>query len=991
MKSRKTLYKNRIHRSFPKFSRHFHNRHNVTSTFNNIELMMTEAFTVPLNTRNNDLEVVGGKGRSLSRLANAGYNVPGGFQIPISAYRGFVTDNQLQDRILELSIPTVHEGAISFEQASVNIAQLFAEHEQQADQLAAITAAYDELPGQPSVAVRSSANAEDLPDLSFAGQQETFLNVTGADEVAAAVKLCWASLWTVQAMNYRHEMGIDNRAVAMGVVVQIMVPSEVSGILFTANPVNGDRSEMIINCSFGLGEAVVSGQVTPDTYVIDRETLGVRETVLGEKALQIVADGAQGTRMEDVAKEDQATSSLSEASLTELAELALRVEEQFDGVPQDIEWAIASGRLYLLQARPITRLPPEPLGDIGWPEIPGAQLYKRMASEIMPEPLSPLFEDLYLKGLYDTQTWPDNWEWKGSFTRNYLSNFIIATVNGYAFQAIYVHQGEESRDHWAKIRSERGVVPWYRSLITVFRQPRSTGPTDKVDVNNLNNLNNRNNGNGATRMMLLMDLKGSPQHWIWLAYQWSRMFIKAEAVTGWRRESLPTYLGKLDRWRELAPGEATNQELLAGMKALAMAETRYWQVLRAIIGAAKMTDQALQNFLKVNAPDMSLSSGTFLSGFESKTLEAEMDMRAIADRIRRIPSLYELMIITPAARFLDELKIHPEGNGVLNAIDHYLVTYGKQVFNLDFVEAALIEAPLPFITNLKAMVRNAGFDLTKRQQEVRSKRRAKWFQALGYFLTRRTVTDPNAWAGAGVVSKWGMLEFIRLYWTARINYPIREAAIFYMGTAWTLLRPYALELGKRLVEAGTLVNADDVFYLTSDELQQALDAKVQDKAMPELKAKAAAQRHLREQRKRLQQPAAIPEENQLNWAGGGDKKTFDTIKVNATDAEVISGFAVSPGTVTGIASVIMSPDDFNRMQPDTILVCPLTTPAWTQLFPYATGLVTDIGSITAHGSIVAREYGIPAVLGTGNGTRLVKHGQRIEVDGDNGSVTILKD
>ena len=942
---------------------------------------MTEAFTVPLNTKNNDLEVVGGKGRSLSRLANAGFNVPGGFQIPTSAYRSFVADNHLQDKILELAKPTIHEGAISFERASANIAQLFAELELPVDQLTSITAAYEELPGQPAVAVRSSANAEDLPDLSFAGQQETFLNVTGSIEVAAAVKRCWASLWTPQAINYRHEMGIDHQAVAMGVVVQIMISSEISGILFTANPVNGNRSEMIINCSFGLGEAVVSGQVTPDTYVIDRNTLNVSETILGAKAQQIVADGSQGTRMEDVSEEHRITSSFSEASLKELAELALRVEEEFDGVPQDIEWASAAGSLSLLQARPITNLPVDPLVDIGWPEIPGAQLYKRMASEIMPEPLSPLFEDLYLKGLYDTQTWPDDWEWKGSLTRNYLSNFIIATVNGYAFQAIYVEQGEESRLHWAKVRSERGAVPWYRALKTVLRPPSATGPTDKVDVNN---------ANSAGRMMLLMGLKDSPQHWIWLLYEWRRMFVKADAVTRWRRESLPSYLGKLDRWRALAPGDATNQELLEGIKSLTMAETRYWHVLRAIIGAAKMSDQTLQNFLIANAPDKGFSSGTFLSGFKSKTLDAEMDMRAIATRICDNPSIYDLMIITPVTRFLDELKVHPEGNGVLNAINDYLTTYGEQVFNLDFVEAALIEEPLPFLTNLKAMVRNSGFDLTARKREVSAKRRSKWFEALRFFLTKRATAETSSPMMSTTVSKSALIEFIRLYWIARINYPTREAAIFYMGKAWTQLRPYALELGRRLVDFGTLENADDVFYLTSDELQQAIEARASDKAMPALKDRATAQRRLREQRKRLQQPPAIPEENQLAW-GGGDKTSFDTVKINANDSEVIRGFAVSPGTVTGIASVIMSPDDFNLMKPDTILVCPLTTPAWTQLFPYATGLVTDIGSITAHGSIVAREYGIPAVLGTGNGTRLVEHGQRIAVDGDKGTVTILED
>jgi pyruvate,water dikinase len=938
---------------------------------------MSMSITVPLDTNDNDLEVVGGKGRSLSKLIRAGFHVPDGFQIPTESYRRFVAENDLQERILELAKPTIHEGAISFEQASASITQLFAEHELSAEQRAAISAAYHDLPGQPPVAVRSSANAEDLPDLSFAGQQETFLNVSGADEVAAAVKRCWASLWTAQAINYRHEMDIDHRAVAMGVVVQEMVPSEVSGILFTANPVNGARSEMIVNSSFGLGEAVVSGQVTPDTYVVDRQTLAVSETIIGDKAQQIVAEGAQGTRMEEVTEKQRATASLSDAAVKELAELALRVEALFEGVPQDIEWAFVAGRLSLLQSRPITNLP-APREDTDWPEIPGAQLYKRMASEVMPEPLSPLFEDLYLKGLYDTQTWPDDWEWRGSLTRNYLSNFIIATVNGYAFQAIYVAQGEESREHWAGVRQERGKLPWYRALKAVFRPTRS-GTADKVDVNNVN---------AAGRMMLLIEMKDSPQRWIWRAYHWWRMFSKAEAVTRWRTENLPHYLAKLDRWRDLDPGEATDQRLLDGIRALTMAEARYWHVLRAIIGAAKMTDQALQNFLADNAPDLGLSSGTFLSGFESKTLDAEMDMRAIAEQIRSNEAIYELMIVTPVKRLLDAIKAHPAGGNVLKAIDDYLDAYGKQVFNLDFAEPALIEAPLPFITNLKAMVRHSGFDLTARQRDVRSKRRAKWLQALRYFLTRRTQEGTGRWIGSAPVSKWALAEFVRLYWTARINYPTREKAIFYMGLAWSLLRPFALELGKRLVEVGTLAKADDVFYLTSDELQQAVDTKEKGESVPALKDQAAAQRDLREWRKRLEQPAAIPEENQLTWAGR-DKSSFDTVKINTKDAEVISGFAVSPGTVTGIASVIMSPDEFDRMEPDTILVCPLTTPAWTQLFPYAIGLVTDIGSITAHGSIVAREYGIPAVLGTGSGTRIVAHGDRIAVNGDAGTVTIL--
>ncbi len=940
---------------------------------------MTNTFTVPLGTEADDLEVVGGKGRSLARLIKAGYPVPDGFQVPTFAYRGFVAGHQLQGRILELAKPVIADGVLSFEPAAVAIAELIKGHELTAALKDAISAAYDRLPGSPPVAVRSSANAEDLPELSFAGQQETYLNVSGGHKVAQAVQNCWASLWTAQAMNYRHEMGIDHQTVAMGVVVQTMLASEVSGTLFTANPVTGDRSEMIINCSFGLGEAVVSGQVTPDTYVVDRDTRSVRETRLGDKALQIVADGDQGTRMEDVDSARQGTSSLSEPWIEALAELALRVEREFNGVPQDIEWALAAGQLWLLQARPITNLPVEPLKNIGWPEIPGAQLYKRMASEVMPEPLSPLFEDLYLKGLYDTQTWPDHWEWRGSYTRNYLSNFIIATVNGYAFQAIYVEQGKESRDHWARVRSERGPLPWYRSLKEVFAPRRHKGATEKVDVNN---------ANAAGRMMLLAEIKDTPQHWIWVAYHCWRAFARADSVNRWRQVDLPDYLAKLERWRALDPARATPEELLEGIRALTLAEARYWHVLRGVIGAAKMSDQMLQNFVVQNAPGLGLSSGIFLSGFPSKTLDAERDMRAIAGMIRTNRSLYELMITTPVARFLDALTAHPEGGEVLGAINHYLDEHGRQVFDLDFVEPTLNEAPRPFLTNLRAMVRHSGFDLSARQGEVTRKRRQKWLQALGFFLTKRVARDPASRAGAPVFS-WALLEFLRLYLTARVNYPTREQAIFHMGAAWSLLRPMALELGRRLVESGTLAGADDVFYLTSDELQGAVIASANGQTMPELKDRATAQRRLRVQRKRLQQPAAIPEENQLPWVGTG--KGFDTIKINAGNTPVVSGFAVSSGRVTGIASLIMSPEEFDKMQPDTILVCPLTTPAWTQLFPYATGLVTDIGSITAHGSIVAREYGIPAVLGTGNGTRLIRHGQRITVDGDNGTVTVLDD
>jgi len=398
-------------------------------------------------------------------MTRAGFDVPGGFLLTTTAYREFVTDNDLQAKIVELARPEIIDDRASFEAASTAIQQLIGEHDLSAETTGLLQKSYAGLDGtDPAVAVRSSANAEDLPGLSFAGQQETYLNISGADALIAAVRNCWASLWTPQAISYRHEHDIDQDSVAMAVVVQIMVPAKVAGILFTANPATGSRDEMIVNASFGLGEAVVGGQVTPDTYIVDRDSMTVKETIIGPKEVKIISDGTQGTRLEDVSAEDRELSSLTDTLLDELAALAVKVEQHFDGLPQDIEWAIAADKLWLLQARPITNLPPDPPKDVTFQEIPGAQLYKRMAAEIMSEPLSPLFENLYLRGLFDTQTWPDDWEWKGTHTRNYLSNFIITTVNGYAYAAIYVDQGEESRVHWEKVRSKRGKQPWYKSL-----------------------------------------------------------------------------------------------------------------------------------------------------------------------------------------------------------------------------------------------------------------------------------------------------------------------------------------------------------------------------------------------------------------------------------------------------------------------------------------------------------------------------------------------
>ena len=301
-------------------------------------------YVLPLADSNATLDVAGGKGASLAKLANAGLPVPGGFHVTTTAYKQFVAENGLQSRIMAaLEAVDVAQPA-TLETASRAIHEAFLEGQMPPDIAGAVAQAYAEMSGAtPFVAVRSSATAEDLPDLSFAGQQETFLNIQGADAVLDAVKRCWASLWTARAIGYRVQHAIDQEIVSLAVVVQALVPAEVAGIMFTANPLNGRRDQAVINAAWGLGEAVVGGLVTPDTFTVDKadHTIVARE-IADKQTMTVRIDG--GTEEQPVSDALRHAPSLGDAQVVELAQLGTQIETLY-GMPMDIEWAIVDGAL----------------------------------------------------------------------------------------------------------------------------------------------------------------------------------------------------------------------------------------------------------------------------------------------------------------------------------------------------------------------------------------------------------------------------------------------------------------------------------------------------------------------------------------------------------------------------------------------------------------------------------------------------------------------
>ena len=347
-----------------------------------------DALVLPLHSSKASLATVGGKGANLSQLVQAGFPVPAGFLISTAAYWAFVQDNDLQPQIVALA----SSGATTdFEDVSAAIRQLFERGSIPLQVVTAIQQAYAALcpEGEAPIplAVRSSATVEDLPGASFAGQQETYLNVRGEQDVLQAVKRCWSSLWTSRALAYRARQGIDPATVSLAVVVQVLVQADVAGILFTANPLSGARDEIVMDAAWGLGEAIVSGLVTPDHFIADKATGTIKQVVVADKAV-MTAPTSTGTEERAVEADRRHAQVLDAAQVAQLVRLGSAIEAHYT-TPQDIEWCLAGNQFWIVQSRPITTLPPE---SVRWESpVPGAKWLKDLqAAEWATEPLSPL-------------------------------------------------------------------------------------------------------------------------------------------------------------------------------------------------------------------------------------------------------------------------------------------------------------------------------------------------------------------------------------------------------------------------------------------------------------------------------------------------------------------------------------------------------------------------------------------------------------------------
>ncbi|WP_142045460.1 PEP/pyruvate-binding domain-containing protein [Arthrobacter sp. SLBN-100] len=886
------------------------------------------------------LPLVGGKAASLGELIAAGLPVPDGFCLTTEAYKDAtvtVRDGVLRElgNLQKALQGTANQGA---ELAAVAGRAREAIHGTQVPPhiAAAVEQAYSALGQETPVAVRSSATAEDLPFASFAGQQDTYLNIIGTNAVLDAVRNCWASLWTDRAVAYRAALGIAPHEVALAVVIQRMVDAEAAGVMFTANPLTGRRREAVIDAAPGLGEAVVSGAVNPDHFVVDMATNRILERKLGDKRVAFRTRPGGGTETRNVQGGADA-SSLNDGQALELAALGLQAERHF-GAPQDTEWAIdTSGALWLTQSRPITTLYPVPESRSA--AEGGARVYLCFSlAQGLTRPLTPM-------GLASLR----------------LIGSSVARAAGFAVPdprrgpSPYAEAGQRAYvDVTAPVRSTAGrrILPRVfdvmeaRSAMVlrqVFEDPRFT-VTRK------------------TPFGLLRHVLPAAVH--------ARV---PETVL--RGLLMPTAaLRRVDRFTRQF---ADDLELEAGagpLERLDHAErllgSRLFGIVPAILPLPAVGFAALWAAGKLlGGPGRGEELQKVLRGLpRNVTTEMDLDLWHLASALKDDREAREALEAGGPPRLAADFH-----SGSLPPVLHaglvrFLERYGhRAVAEIDVGMPRWSDDPTYILGVLANYLRLADPAMAPDEQFRRAAAEAE------------TAVDRLAAEARRRGRVRGLLVGAALQRT-RLFAGLRELPKYQLVLGLAEVRKQVALVGAELAAAGRLESADDVFFLEFDELRQAVgDANANG---------TGQHRNLRE----------LVVERRAAYAGELSRRHIPRVLLSdGTEPEVLyagragtangalTGSPASAGSVTAPARVILDPVGAH-LEPGEILVAPSTDPGWTPLFLTAGGLVMEMGGPNSHGAVVAREYGIPAVVGVPEATVRLTTGQQITVDGGAGTV-----
>lgn len=854
------------------------------------------------------LSLVGGKGLNLGALSNMrGIQVPEGFCVTTVGYEKAIEQNEAFQALLQQLTKLKSEDRTQVGEISRKIREVIMAVDIPFDVEKAVTHYLSRFGDEHAYAVRSSATAEDLPHASFAGQQDTYLNVIGKEAILQHIKKCWASLFTDRAVIYRMQNGFDHSQVSISVVVQRMVFPEASGILFTADPITSSRKVLSIDASFGLGEALVSGLVSADNYKVKEGEIAGK--MIATKKIAMYGRKEGGIETKQIASNQQNVQTLTDQQILQLARIGRQIEAYFD-CPQDIEWCLVDDTFYIVQSRPITTLYPIPEANDGENHVYISVGHQQMMTDAM-KPLGLSFFLLTTRAPMRKAGGRLFVDATQKLASTASRDFLINTL-GKSDPLI--------RDALTTVIERDGFItllPDDEKEKSVSKSVRSASSQPQIENNSA----------------IVTDLIKNSQ----VSIEELKRNIKMKsgsAVFHFILEDIQQQLQKI-----LFSPQST-AVIMAGMNASSWINEKMEQWLGEK-NAADTLSQSVQHNI---------------------TSEMGLALMDVADVIRPYPKVIAYLQHVNDSSFLDELVQFEGGEKARDAMNDFLNKYGMRCSGeIDITKTRWSEQPTTIIPMILNHIRDFEAGASKRKFEEGLQEATEKEEELVDRLqhlpdgkqkveeTKRMIRNIRNFIGYREYPKYGMINRYFIYKQA-----LRKEA-------------------EQLVQSGVIHEVDDIYYLTFEELHEVvrtnkLDYEVIHKQKNEYKLY-----------EKLTPPRVITSDGEI-IAGKYKRENLP--------AEAIVGLPVSSGVIEGRARVILNMEDANLEEGD-ILVTAFTDPGWTPLFVSIKGLVTEVGGLMTHGAVIAREYGLPAVVGVENATKLIKDGQRIRVHGTEGYIEIL--
>ncbi|WP_339167840.1 phosphoenolpyruvate synthase [Paenibacillus sp. FSL H7-0943] len=859
---------------------------------------------------NTQLLLVGGKGLNLGKLSQIeGIQVPEGFCITTVGYHQALEQNQTYHALLDQLTMLKVEDRDQIGEISRKIRQIIMEAEIPSDIVKAVSHYLTQLGDEHAYAVRSSATAEDLPHASFAGQQDTYLNIIGIEAILQHISKCWASLFTDRAVIYRMQNGFDHSQVYLSVIVQRMVFPQASGILFTADPITSNRKLLSIDASFGLGEALVSGLVSADGYKVQQEKIVDKRIATKKLAIYGLKEGGTETRQIEI--DQQETQTLTEQQILQLARIGRQIEAYF-GCPQDIEWCLAEDTFYIVQSRPITTLFPIPEANDQENHVYVSVGHQQM----MTDPMKPLGLAFYLL------TTPAPMRTAGGRL------FVDVTSS-------LASPGSREMIIEALGKSDPLIKD---ALITIVEREdfiKFSADNEKASTPSKSNTS-------LPPSDSQVELENDPT-------------IVSDLI-----KSNQASIEELQQIIQTKSGAELFDFILEDMQQLKkiLFNPQSMRVIMAAMDASAWINEKINEWLgEKNAADT-------LSQSVQGNITSEMGLALLnlADVIRPYPEVIDYLQQVKDDNFLNELVSFEGGQETQDAFYDYLSKYGMRCTGeIDLTRTRWSEKPttlVPMIlSNIKNFKPNAGHRKFEQGRQEALKKEQE--------LLDRLKQLPDGEQKANETKR--MIDLIRNF----SGY--REYPKYGMVNRYFVYKQALLKEAEQLIQSGVIPEKEDIYYLTFGELCEVastnkLDYQIISKRKEEYKLF-----------EKLTPPRVITSEGEI-IAGKYKRENLPT--------EAIVGLAVSAGVIEGRARVILNMEDADLENGD-ILVTLFTDPSWTPLFVSVKGLVTEVGGLMTHGAVIAREYGLPAVVGVENATKLIKDGQRIRVHGTEGYIEIL--